>query len=334
MLSRSEYLRSYSYLFRTKSSPSPVRPSCKLLSRSRSEVSMAFLLPLTEITLTQNRAAKTLHFRRPSCSGGGDPNKSPSRVCAHGRVKDEAQERVIRVSDPLRDEGVPPLFFVPLLDGASSSPLFPSVSPQQQQTDGGDEKQDYYVNMGYAIRTLREEFPDIFQREPNYDIYRDDIVFKDPLNTFVGINNYKRIFWALRLNGRVFFKAIWINIVSIWQPGENVIMIRWIVHGIPRVPWEIHGRFDGTSEYKLDKTGKIYEHRVDNVALNTPTKFRVLLVEELIQSLGCPSTPKPTYFETSLLSVISCLPSLLRFSWIRCYMAFYIVLAFRCTGKD
>lgn len=163
---------------------------------------------------------------------------------------------------------------------------------------------------------------------------RDDIVFKDPLNTFVGINNYKRIFWALRLNGRVFFKAIWINIVSIWQPGENVIMIRWIVHGIPRVPWEIHGRFDGTSEYKLDKTGKIYEHRVDNVALNTPTKFRVLLVEELIQSLGCPSNPKPTYFETSLLSVISCLPSLLRFSWIRCYMAFYIVLAFRSNGKD
>lgn len=133
---------------------------------------MAFLLPLTEITLTQNRAAKTLNFRRPSCSGGGDPNKSPSRVCAYGRVKDEAQERVIRVSDPLRDEGLPPLFFVPLLNGASSSPLSPSVSPQQQQTDGGDEKQDYYVNMGYAIRTLREEFPDIFQREPNYDIYR------------------------------------------------------------------------------------------------------------------------------------------------------------------
>ncbi|TYI43635.1 hypothetical protein ES332_A01G183400v1 [Gossypium tomentosum] len=28
-----------------------------------------------------------------------------------------------------------------------------------------EEKQDYYVNMGYAIRTLREEFLDIFYRE-------------------------------------------------------------------------------------------------------------------------------------------------------------------------
>lgn len=162
---------------------------------------------------------------------------------------------------------------------------------------------------------------------------RDDIVFKDPLNTFAGIDNYKRIFWALRLSGHIFFRAIWINIVSIWQPVENVIMIRWIVHGIPRVPWESHGRFDGTSEYKLDKNGKIYEHRVDNVALNTPTKFQVLPVEELIQLLGCPSTPKPTYFETSLSSGFSCLKFMLRLSWIKCYLAFYLV-ASRCAVRD
>ena len=76
-------------------------------------------------------------------------------------------------------------------------------------------------------------------------------------------------------------------------------MVRWTVHGIPRVPWESRGRFDGTSEYKLDRKGKIFEHRVDNVASTTPPKFRVLSVEELIQSIGCPSTPRPTYFEIS-----------------------------------
>ncbi|TYH21633.1 hypothetical protein ES288_A04G060700v1 [Gossypium darwinii] len=35
-----------------------------------------------------------------------------------------------------------------------------------------EEKQDYYVNMGYAIWTLREEFPDIFYRELIFYIYR------------------------------------------------------------------------------------------------------------------------------------------------------------------
>ena len=129
--------------------------------------------------------------------------------------------------------------------------------------------------------------------------YRDDIVFKDPLNTFIGIENYKSIFWGLRFHGRMFFKALWVDLTSVWQPVENIIMVRWTVHGIPRVPWESRGRFDGTSEYKLDKQGKIYEHRVDNIALNSPPKFKVLGVEELIQSIGCPSTPKPTYFEVS-----------------------------------
>lgn len=124
-------------------------------------------------------------------------------------------------------------------------------------------------------------------------------MFKDPLNTFMGIENYKSVFWALRFNGKLFFKALWIDLISVWQPVENVIMVRWTVHGIPRVPWGSRGRFDGTSEYKLDKEGKIYEHRVDNIALNSPPRFKVLGVEELFQSLGCPSTPRPTYFEIS-----------------------------------
>lgn len=127
-------------------------------------------------------------------------------------------------------------------------------------------------------------------------------MFKDPLNTFVGIENYKSIFWGLRFHGRIFFRALWLDIINVWQPMENVIMVRWTVHGVARVPWESHTRFDGTSEYKLDKNGKIYEHRVDNIAPSSPPKFHVLAVQELIQSIGCTSTPKPTYFEVASLS--------------------------------
>ncbi|KAM7476473.1 hypothetical protein LguiB_023716 [Lonicera macranthoides] len=174
-----------------------------------------------------------------------------------------------------------------------------SASSLKQSKEDEEEKHNFYVNMGDAIRTIREEFPDLFYRELSFDIYRDDIVFKDPINTFVGIENYKSIFWALRFNGKIFFKALWVDIISVWQPVENMIMIRWTVHGIPRVPWESRGRFDGTSEYKLDKHGKIFEHRVHNIALNAPPKFQVLAVDELIQSLGYPNTPKPTYFKIS-----------------------------------
>lgn len=66
---------------------------------------------------------------------------------------------------------------------------------------------------------------------------RDDIVFRDPVNT---IENYKSIFCAFQ------------------------------------------SRFDGTSEYKLDKDGKI------------PST-----ICGAADSIGCPSTPKATYFESS-----------------------------------
>ena len=42
------------------------------------------------------------------------------------------------------------------------------------------------------------------------------------------------------------------------------------MHGVPRVPWEAEGIFDGVSTYKLDSKGKVYEHSVDNMILRDP----------------------------------------------------------------
>ncbi|KAJ4765711.1 DUF2358 family protein (DUF2358) [Rhynchospora pubera] len=254
-----------------------------------------------------------------------------ARVCSCrcAKVKDEKTEakagRVIRVSDPIKGSGLETLLSGPLLRGdcdSSSSPS--SVSTVQEKNE---DKRDYYVNMGYAIRTLREEFTEIFYKEPSFDIYREDIVFKDPFNTFTGLDNYKRIFRALRFCGQLLFKSLLIDIVSIWQPSENIVMIRWILHGVPRVPWDSHGRFDGTSEYKLDKNGKIYEHRVDNVALNTPMKYRVTPVAELARLIGCPSTPKPTYYKALPVPVLS------RLAWVRCFLGFYLALSLVYAAK-
>ncbi|XP_024516010.1 uncharacterized protein LOC112340955 [Selaginella moellendorffii] len=134
---------------------------------------------------------------------------------------------------------------------------------------------DYHVNVGYAIRTLREELPVLFHRDLSYQIYREDISFRDPVNCFHGLGNYKFIVQVLRLNGRMLFKSIWVEILSVWQPSESTIVIRWSVRGIPRVPWEARGLFDGVSEYKLDSKGKIYEHKVHNVIFNSPPKCKV-----------------------------------------------------------
>lgn len=46
-----------------------------------------------------------------------------------------------------------------------------SFSASKTKDEEG-KKQDYYVNTGYAIRTIREEFPELFYRELSFDIYR------------------------------------------------------------------------------------------------------------------------------------------------------------------
>lgn len=228
---------------------------------------------------------------------------SASRIHVKKVVVPNGGKRVVRICSNVKD-----LEDVELLYRQLSTPLKLNTMSSTKLDKEEEQKRNYYLNTGSAIRILREEFPALFYKEMNFDIYRDDIVFKDPLNTFTGIENYKSIFWALRFHGRIFFRALWIDIVSVWQPVEGMIMIRWTVHGIPRVPWESRGRFDGTSEYKLDKDGKIYEHRVHNIALKGPPKFHVLAVQELIGYISCPSTPKPTFFKISFPYFVNIMP--------------------------
>jgi hypothetical protein len=51
------------------------------------------------------------------------------------------------------------------------------------------------------------------------DIYREDIVFRDPRNTFAGLERYKSIFKTVRVFGRIFFRPqkIEVEILRIWQ---------------------------------------------------------------------------------------------------------------------
>ncbi|GLI62674.1 hypothetical protein VaNZ11_005350 [Volvox africanus] len=156
------------------------------------------------------------------------------------------------------------------LGGMPHGTFLVTVDDRPQRTRNQDRSEDYFANVGDAIRCLREDIPMLFQRELNYSIYRDDVVFRDPRNCFKGMKNYQLIFWSLRFHGKIFFKTLYVDVKRIWQPEDGIIKMRWTVHGIPRVPWEAEGTFDGISTYRLDSHGKIYEHSVDNILLRDP----------------------------------------------------------------
>ncbi|XP_051128648.1 uncharacterized protein LOC127249741 [Andrographis paniculata] len=167
--------------------------------------------------------------------------------------------------------------------------------PTHQHHQDDDQRNQFYLNLGLAVRTLRQDLPLLFTKDLNYNIYRDDITFSDPLNSFTGIDKYKLIFWALRFHGRILFRDISFDVLRVWQPSENMILIRWNLRGVPRVPWEAKGEFQGTSRYKLDRNGKIYEHKVDNFAFNFPHTLRPATSVLDLVAASCPASPNPTF---------------------------------------
>mmetsp|Transcript_2608 Transcript_2608/g.2886 ORF Transcript_2608/g.2886 Transcript_2608/m.2886 type:complete len:401 (-) Transcript_2608:503-1705(-) len=168
-----------------------------------------------------------------------------------------------------------------------------------QQKDPDELSQDFFANVGDAIRTLRREIPRLFHQELTYSIYREDIVFRDPHNVFYGLDSYKRIFQTLRLLGNAFFRpaTLRVDILRIWQPNDRTIIMRWTIRGLPRFFWQA-GTFDGNSEFKLDSEGKIYEHKVDNIVMNTEFKPMLSFLNMSLAS----KTPTPSYFSAPKLS--------------------------------
>jgi hypothetical protein len=110
------------------------------------------------------------------------------------------------------------------------------------------------------IQTLKQDLPTLFEQDITYDIYSQDIFFKDPVNTFKGKFNYRIIFWTLRFHGKLFFTELLFDLHSVAQSDESTILADWTVRGTLRVPWKAQVFFNGTSTYSVNSEGLIYNH--------------------------------------------------------------------------
>ncbi|MBD2523820.1 DUF2358 domain-containing protein [Nostoc sp. FACHB-133] len=116
------------------------------------------------------------------------------------------------------------------------------------------------LSVEQVIKTLKEDLPTLFEKDISYQIYTDDIYFKDPVNTFKYKFNYRIIFWTLRFHARLFFTQIYFDVHEVYQSAEDTILAKWTVRGVLRVPWKAGLLFNGYSTYKLNQDNLIYEH--------------------------------------------------------------------------
>ncbi|MBS3027455.1 MAG: DUF2358 domain-containing protein [Dolichospermum sp. DET50] len=116
------------------------------------------------------------------------------------------------------------------------------------------------LQMKQLITTLQQDLPPLFERDISYEIYTNDIYFRDPVNKFKGKFNYRLIFWTLRFHARLFFTEIAFDLHHVSESDNDTILATWTVRGVLRVPWQARLLFNGYSTYKLNPDGLIYEH--------------------------------------------------------------------------
>jgi Uncharacterized conserved protein (DUF2358) len=114
--------------------------------------------------------------------------------------------------------------------------------------------------MQKVIEILNRDLPHLFEKDISYDIYTQDILFRDPVNKFKGKLNYHIIFWTLRFHARLFFTQIYFDLHDVAMSNENTITANWTVRGTLRLPWKPDLFFNGYSTYQLNEDGLIYKH--------------------------------------------------------------------------
>jgi hypothetical protein len=120
--------------------------------------------------------------------------------------------------------------------------------------------EQYASRIEQAIAVLKHDLPTLFAKDISYDIYSQDIFFKDPVNTFKGKFNYRIIYWTLRFHGRLFFTELCFDLHDVQQVSENSIRAEWTVRGTLRLPWKPQLLFNGYSIYRLNNNALIDEH--------------------------------------------------------------------------
>lgn len=119
---------------------------------------------------------------------------------------------------------------------------------------------EYAAKLEQAIVVLKQDLPTLFDQDISYDLYSQDIFFRDPVNTFKGKFNYRIIFWTLRFHGRLFFTELYFDVHQVYPASENTIRAEWTVRGTLRLPWKPTLLFNGYSIYTLNAEALIYQH--------------------------------------------------------------------------
>ncbi|WP_017299979.1 DUF2358 domain-containing protein [Nodosilinea nodulosa] len=95
-----------------------------------------------------------------------------------------------------------------------------------------------------------------FPKDQSYQLYADDVYFKDPLNQFRGVDRYRRMIGFIDR----WFQEIDFQLHAIEYASPTQINTRWTLNWVAPVPWHPAMSIPGRSELGLGEDGQIISH--------------------------------------------------------------------------
>jgi len=104
------------------------------------------------------------------------------------------------------------------------------------------------------VEILQEDYAR-FPEDQTYDIYAEDVFFKDPLNEFRGVKKYQAMIKFLG----TFFGNVQMDVHNVSQQ-EQLIKTEWTLNMTSPLPWKPRLSIPGWSELGIDRDNKIASH--------------------------------------------------------------------------
>ena len=104
------------------------------------------------------------------------------------------------------------------------------------------------------VDILRKDYQK-FPEDQTYEIYTDNVYFKDPLNEFNGIKKYRAMIGFLG----TFFGDVKMDVRDVSKQGE-VIKTEWTLNMTSPLPWKPRLSIPGWSELTVNQQNLISSH--------------------------------------------------------------------------
>ncbi len=104
------------------------------------------------------------------------------------------------------------------------------------------------------VEILKEDYQR-FPENQTFDIYADNVYFKDPLNEFNGVKKYQAMIGFLNS----FFSDVEMEVHDV-NKQDDLIKTEWTLNMTPPLPWKPRLSIPGWSELRINDDNLISSH--------------------------------------------------------------------------